>query len=218
MGESIELVQICVIVNFGSASRVLKIAKQNGITGGTIYLGKGTVKNKLLELFELNDIRKEIVILITEKNTAEFVLVKLNSELHLSKPNHGIAFCTAIKGLYGSHSYNNKNISDIIGGVDVMYNAIYTIVDKGLAENVIEAAEKAGSTGGTIINGRGSGIHETSKLFSMEIEPSKEIVLILSKKEQTDAIIASIKEELKIDEPGKGIIFVQDVIKTYGLS
>ena len=98
-----------------------------------------------------------------------------------------------------------------------MYHAITTIVEKGKAEEVIEAATKAGSKGGTIINGRGSGIHETSKLFSMDIEPEKEIVLILSEAEMTQAIVSSIGERLKINEPGNGIIYVQDVNKTYGL-
>lgn len=98
-----------------------------------------------------------------------------------------------------------------------MYHVITTIVDKGKAEDVIDAATKAGSKGGTIINARGSGIHETSKVFSMEIEPEKEIVIILSEADKTEAIVSSIKNELKIEEPGNGIIFVQDVNKTYGI-
>ncbi len=36
-------------------------------------------------------------------------------------------------------------------------------------------------------------------------------------KESTENIISSIREKLKIDEPGNGIIFIQDVNKTYGL-
>ena len=31
---------ICVVVNFGLGSRVLSMAKKNGITGGTIALGR----------------------------------------------------------------------------------------------------------------------------------------------------------------------------------
>jgi len=91
------------------------------------------------------------------------------------------------------------------------------VVDKGKAEDVIDAAVKAGSKGGTIINGRGSGIHETSRLFSMNIEPEKEFVIILSEAEATEAIISSIRTHLKIDDPGNGIIYVQKVNKTYGL-
>lgn len=91
------------------------------------------------------------------------------------------------------------------------------IVDRVKAEDVIDAATKAGSKGGTIINGRGSGIHETKKLFLMDIEPEKEIVIILSEVDLTEAIVSSIRTHLRIDEPGNGIIFVQDVNKTYGI-
>ena len=98
-----------------------------------------------------------------------------------------------------------------------MYRAIFTIVDRGRAEYVMEAATQAGAKGGTIINARGSGIHETNKLFSMEIEPEKEMVMVLSEKDSVDSIVSSIRQKLDIDEPGKGIIFVQDVSKAYGL-
>ncbi|GAE94435.1 nitrogen regulatory protein P-II [Gracilibacillus boraciitolerans JCM 21714] len=98
-----------------------------------------------------------------------------------------------------------------------MYQNIMAVVDKGKAEDVIESAQKAGSKGGTILNARGSGVHETSKLFSMDIEPEKEIVMILSDENYTEAIVTKIREDLKIDEPGNGIIFVQDVNQTYGI-
>ncbi len=98
-----------------------------------------------------------------------------------------------------------------------MYKAIFTIVDRGKAEDVITAATCAGSRGGTIINARGSGIHETSKLFNMEISPEKEVVLILAKTEDVTKITDTIVEQLDINKPGNGIIFVQSVENAYGL-
>ncbi|HHT50608.1 MAG TPA: P-II family nitrogen regulator [Eubacteriaceae bacterium] len=98
-----------------------------------------------------------------------------------------------------------------------MYDGIFVIVNKGKAEAVIEAAEYAGSRGGTIISGRGSGIHERATLFSMTIEPEKEIVLIISKKEKTEDIASSINKSLEIENPGNGIMFILDLKKTYGL-
>ena len=44
--------------------------------------------------------------------------------------------------------------------------------------NAITAMEN-GATGGTILHGRGAGIYENSSLFSMAIEPEKEIILFL---------------------------------------
>ena len=42
---------IYIIVNFGLGSKVLKLAKKNGIKGGTVVIGKGTVKHDLLNFF-----------------------------------------------------------------------------------------------------------------------------------------------------------------------
>ncbi|MCM3587379.1 P-II family nitrogen regulator [Mesobacillus maritimus] len=208
---------VCIIVNFGLGSKVLQTAKKHGITGGTVLLGKGTIKNRLLEFLALTDVRKEIVIMVSHKNTVHEVLEQLDKKFKFSKPNHGIAFTTSVSHIVGASSYKSDEIKEGRGAEAIMYHAIMVIVEKGNATDVIDAANEAGSKGGTIINARGSGIHETSKLFSMAIEPEKEVVMILSEKESTEKIVSSIREKLKIDEPGNGIIFIQDVNKTYGL-
>jgi nitrogen regulatory protein PII len=55
------------------------------------------------------------------------------------------------------------------------------------------------------------------KLFNMDIEPEKEMVIILTEKEAMRGIVDNIRKKLSIDEPGNGIIFVQDVAETYGI-
>lgn len=97
------------------------------------------------------------------------------------------------------------------------YEVIFTIVERGLGENVVDAATAAGATGATIINARGSGIHEKEKFFAMDIEPEKEIVMIILNKEKTDKVVKSINGTMDIEKPGKGIIFVMDVSRTSGL-
>ncbi|MDD4803528.1 MAG: P-II family nitrogen regulator [Syntrophomonas sp.] len=214
----IDIELIYIIVNYGSGSKLIHTAKQCGVTGGTILLGRGTVNSKFLGFLGLSDERKEIVLMIAEKETAYQALEKLNKKYELYKPNHGIVFTTSVIAAVGTARLKHEfDINEERGAEETMYHFITVIVDKGKAEDVIEAAVKVGSKGGTIINGRGSGIHETSKLFAMEIEPEKEIVLILSEAESTIAIVSSIRSELKIDAPGNGIIFIQDVNKTFGI-
>ncbi len=212
--------EICVIVNSGIASKILQRSKKMGIPGGTVILGKGTVNHKVANFLGITDSRKEIIKMVSDTKNAYEVLDRLNVEFQFEKANHGIAFTSSVKEVYGSRNIKNKEdyANDIEERcVGSMYQAINVIVDRGNAEFVIDAASKAGSKGGTIIHGRGSGTHEVSKVFAIDIEPEKEIVLILSKVDETETIIKSISEELKIDEPGKGVIFVQDVNKTYGL-
>jgi len=208
---------IYVIVNYGMGSRVLQKAKKNGIPGGTIFLGRGTVDNSLLKFLSLSDQRKEIVLFAVSQQNTSRILEKLNQVFQFEKPNHGIIFTTSIGEIIGSRTSVKEESQNEREVRKSMYQLIVTIVNRGAAADVIDAAEAAGSKGGTVINARGSGIHETSRLFNMEIEPEKEMVLILSKEDVTDLIVSSIQENLEIDKPGKGIIFVQDVNQTYGI-
>ncbi|MDD4717734.1 MAG: P-II family nitrogen regulator, partial [Eubacteriales bacterium] len=101
---------------------------------------------------------------------------------------------------------------------EVMHKLITVIVDKGQCEDAMEAALEAGAMGGTIVNARGSGIHETSRLFAMDIEPEKEMLMIIADTDSTDGIVDSIYRNMKMDEPGNGIIYVQNVVAAYGLA
>ncbi len=207
---------IFTIVNVGYGSKILKVARQSGISGGTILLGKGTTKPHLLGLLDLGEIKKEIVLLIADNECANKALIELNRKFEFKKPNHGIAFTTSLSGLVGVSSCKVKQI-EARGGNPVMYQAILVIVEKGLAEKVMDAATKAGAKGGTIINARGAGLHEHQTLFSMAIEPEKEVVMILSDTGTASGIVESVRNDLKIDEPGNGILFTLNVDQTYGL-
>ncbi|MGB4071373.1 MAG: P-II family nitrogen regulator [bacterium] len=212
-----------IIVNCGLGSKVIRYAKEQGLTtGATVIIGKGTVNDRLLEFLGLTEIRKEIVIMVTERAKAFRALEEIGRKFQFHKPHTGIGFCIAVKYFFRGLKHPGENLEESRGeeesmSEDTMYDAIFVIVDRGKAEAVIDAATKAGSKGGTIIHARGSGIHETSKLFAMEIEPEKEVVLILAEKNLTDPIVSTIREELQIDKPGKGIIFIQAVDRAYGL-
>ena len=211
-----EFCLICCVVNMGAASKTLKIAKKLGVKGGTISIGRGTVQSRLPDILGINEVRKEIVSMIVEDGLAADIIRGIGEEMRFQKPNHGIAFSYAVSEFIGSKSTDGMNLtsSEVKNGV---YKVIFVIVDKGKGGEVIEAAGKAGAKGGTIVHARGSGIHEVQKLFSVEIEPEKEEIFIIVKAELKDAIVESIRRDLKIDEPGTGVIFIVDVNEVYGL-
>ena len=209
---------ICFILPFGLASKVLKEAKKNNILGGTVFLGRGTYHSKSwIAKLELGESRREILLMIAPNHVAKNALIKLNKKFKLEKPNHGIAFTTLISSFLGNKDYDFKENQSNGDEKMSVYQAIYTIVDKGKGEAVVEAATTVGSKGATIINARGSGIHETSKIFNMDIEPEKEIVLMIAKHAIVKDIVETICEILEIQKPGNGIIFVQDVKDTFGI-
>jgi len=93
---------------------------------------------------------------------------------------------------------------------------IVTIVPKGWGNTVLEASVRAGAHGGTILFGRGSGIHEHQTLLGIPIEPEKEIVLTVTYSNTTENILNEIVRVADLNKPGTGIAFVVPVDKVVG--
>ncbi|WP_214044456.1 P-II family nitrogen regulator [Methanomethylovorans sp.] len=96
------------------------------------------------------------------------------------------------------------------------FSLIVTIVKKGWGDKVVNASKKAGARGGTIMYGRGTGIHENKSLLGLMIEPEKEIVLTIIESEMADKIVGAIKKSIGINEPGYGIGFIVPLKSIFG--
>ncbi len=97
------------------------------------------------------------------------------------------------------------------------YRLILTVVNRGFADDVMDAARAAGAQGGTVLYARGSGIHEMQKFFGITIEPEKEVVLTLVKAEEKDAIMKAICKGAGLLTAGRGITFSMPVDDVAGI-
>jgi nitrogen regulatory protein PII len=95
---------------------------------------------------------------------------------------------------------------------------IVSIVRKGWGSSVLEASVKAGARGGTVLFGRGAGVHEQEKIFGMSIEPEKEILLTLTRSDQVDTVLAEIVRAAELNATGRGIAFVLPVDRVAGVA
>ena len=93
---------------------------------------------------------------------------------------------------------------------------IVVIVNKHKDGVVMKAATAAGATGGTIIHGRGTGFLK-KKFFGIDIEPEKEIVLIIANVDIVENICLAINRELNLEKPNQGILFTIDLNKVIGI-
>ena len=94
---------------------------------------------------------------------------------------------------------------------------IVTIVKKGWGDKVMEASMNAGAEGGTVLFGRGVGIHEHKKILGIPKEPEKEIIFSVTPAEKVDAILEEIRKAAELDKPGAGLSFVVPVEKVVGV-
>ena len=98
------------------------------------------------------------------------------------------------------------------------FECIFTVVDGGYSEYVVDAAKKAGAQGATIINARGSTSRKTNKFFKMIIQPDKQIVMILCKKNQTKSIVESISKEAGLNTKCHALSFTLPVEDASGMA
>ncbi|EOH88005.1 nitrogen regulatory protein P-II [Enterococcus pallens] len=95
---------------------------------------------------------------------------------------------------------------------------IVTIVDGGTGQDVVDFSKEAGAVGGTILHGRGSGVHDAGKFFGLDIQPEKDIVLTLVPAEMELTVMEAIGKGIKIDKPANGICFSVDIDKAMGIT
>ncbi|HHY06128.1 MAG TPA: P-II family nitrogen regulator [Clostridia bacterium] len=94
---------------------------------------------------------------------------------------------------------------------------IVAIVERGKADKVVQEAKKAGANGATILYGRGTGEHEAMRFFDIQIESSKEVILVVVEREKYEPVFETMIRAGKLKEPGKGIIFTFPIDNLVGL-
>lgn len=213
---------LTLILSENQSHKCVRLAKELGYRGGLVIIGKGTVSSTVLNLLGIKNQRKEIVNYLLKAENAKEILDCFSKELQLNVPGHGIAFTTPviktskIPELEINHGDSAAN-TDQRMEEKIMFKKLTVIVDRGMSDEVMDIARKAGVRGGTILHGRGAGAEIATNLFGVEIEPEKELVMILMPDELVDKVMNALTQELNMDEPGKGIMFVEPVLDTRGL-
>ena len=202
------------IVNRGKANAVLRKAKECGAAAGTILLGEGTVQSKLLDILGMTETHKEILMIPAPAGLDAILHETLSETFKFTKRNRGIAFSVPFKRWTAGVSEQEHNIS--LHNERFTHCCLFTIVDKGRSRDCILAARAAGARGGTVIKGHGAGVPADS-YFPLAIEPQKDTVIVVTRKEKANAIRERIFSDLELDKPGNGIIFTLPVSNTSGL-
>ena len=92
-------------------------------------------------------------------------------------------------------------------------NLITCVIQKDLAEPVLEAAKNAGAQGATISYAQGTGIRERMGLLGVAVEVEREIVQVLVSKDQVDRIFERMYLAGRLDTPGMGYIYAAPLVQ-----
>lgn len=198
---------IVTIVPHNSGDFIIKAAKEGGATGATVLMGKGTASSSVLQMLGFGDTSKDIVLIVAAEETEKSICEKITQASDGKKGKFGVLFILDAGCFIKSGKLDNKLEGDKQMEKQSDYQMINIIVNKGFAEESMDAARKAGAGGGTILNAHGTAKEGDAKFFGMEIVPEKEMLIILVPSEKKDDIIKAITTLPCFSKAGNGIIF-----------
>jgi len=90
---------------------------------------------------------------------------------------------------------------------------ITCVVQRGLADKIIEAARQAGSQGATVNFANGMGIRERLGILGVAVDVEKEVIHVVVSMEQQDRVFEQMYLAGELDTPGMGIMFLTPLEK-----
>jgi len=190
--------------------------------------GHGMVDSKTLDYLGFGENKKSIMISLLSAERTKHIFSVLNETMDLRKAGKGIAFSVPISSMSRFLSTmielnDTKNMQALKEDEPSMpseypYELIISIITKGHFSEVKAAASAAGARGGTLIHALGLGAEEAQKFLGISIQPEKDIILMVVKREEKVKVMNAIAEVAGINTQGKGIIFSLPVDSALGLS
>lgn len=91
---------------------------------------------------------------------------------------------------------------------------ITCIVQRGIADAVVKAAQRAGAQGATVFYAHGSGVRQRRLgILGVTVNAEKEVIYIVASTDQADRIFEKMFIAGKLDTPGMGMIYTTPIDK-----
>ena len=90
---------------------------------------------------------------------------------------------------------------------------ITCVVQRGLADDIIKAAQEAGAQGATTYFAHGSGVRERLGILGVAVEVEKEVINIVVANDQVERVFEKMYLAGQLDTPAMGIIYTTPLEK-----
>lgn len=212
--EALEL--LVFIVNHGRGEAILQHLREHFDTGATLMPAYGTRPNKVLRFLALDEVRKDVLLLICPEARSTEMIRSVKQVFHLEKANSGIGFTIPLSEALGLHQQKERSAKLSIPDDKIHYVALCTILERGLGEEAVDVAREVGARGATVIEARGSA-RRISQDFAFEIEDQKDFLLMILRKEQLETVQKALSNHFSMAEANSGITFSYPLNKVIGL-
>ena len=211
------------VVDRKLAKRYLDLYQENGQQVLFLAFGTGTASSEILDYLGLEHAEKTVVFSVLEEDKWISIKKQLQKKLRIDVPGSGIAYITPLSSIGGRKAldyllakddYQKEEESTL---KDTAHELIVVIANQGNSELVMDAARSAGAYGGTIIHAKGTGKEAAEKFMGVSLAAEKEMLFIVSKTKQKNAIMKAIMEKAGLATRAKAIVFSLPVTDTAGL-
>lgn len=215
------------IVDYSKGDMIAEVYKKEQVPVFFSTHGNGSADSSMLELLGFGENKKSVMLSVLEKKASEHIFAAVEEKMNISKPGKGIMFSVPLTGatafLVGlTEKMNANDTADEKGCEPEMaeheFELIITIITKGYFPDVKAAANAAGARGGTLIHALGMGGEEAQKFLGIAIQPEKDLIFNVVRREEKTKIMKAIAEASGINTQGRGIIFSLPVDAAMGLS
>ena len=211
------------IVDRKVGKKYLELYQKNEHHVSFTSLGAGTASSDILDYLGLDAAEKLVVFSVQQEESWFHIKKQLQQKLKIDAPGGGIAIIVtlsstggkkALQFLLESRDYQKEEESAL---KDTVHELIIVIANQGNIELIMDAARGAGAYGGTVIHARGTGMEQAEKFLGVSIAAEKEMIFIVTKKEQKNSIMKAIIEKAGMESRAKSIVFSLPVTDTAGL-
>ena len=200
------------IVPHDKGEKLTKAAVNAGCGGGSVMMGRALAKSNFGAILGTGETTKDLIFMVVESTKKSAIMNAIYESTQNEKTNFGEIFTLDVDSLLkaGANSEGEEKMSEN-ENKETSRDMITVIVNKGYADDVMFAARKAGATGGTVINARGTAREDDAKFFGVHIVPDKDMLVIVVEHDKKEAVLSAIKEVKCLKEPGMGIAFSSPV-------
>ncbi len=211
------------IVDRKAGKKYMDLYQETGQHVMFLSLGSGTATSDVLDYLGLDTREKVILFSVTEATAWEDTKKLLQKKLQIDAPGGGIAFIVPLSSIGGRKAlqflleredYQKEEESTL---KDTTHELITVIANQGNIDLIMNAARSAGAYGGTVIHAKGTGIEAAERFMGVSLAAEKEMIFIVAKTEQKNAIMKAIMEQAGLDSKAKAIVFSLPVTDTAGL-
>lgn len=180
---------------------------------------KGAARSKTLSLLGIEESEKTVFLSLVSGDTARGLFKGLTRELYLDMPDRGIAITCPLSsiGANALATLVHGEINEKEGlDMNTEKELIVIIANRNATDLVIDAAREGGAVGGTVINAKGTASAGSATFMGITIAAEKEVILIVTKKEDRTPIMRSVVQNAGMNSPAEAVVFALPISDAAG--